>query len=83
MTDDFYVLELCYAVVLREGHGEEQFVVFSPVERTGGEVHVKLLGSHSGEVVDGDTLFVDAATHIALLAEVLEFRGESVAHVHH
>ena len=70
-------------VVLFEGHGEEQFVVFASVKGGGDEVHVEFLGHGGCLVVDGYALFVDAAPGMALRTDVQQFGGEAVGDVHH
>ena len=83
VADDFHVLDGGDAVVLGEGYGEEELVVFAAVEGTSRDVHVELFGSHSGLVVEWDAFFVDAAAHVALGTDVQHFRREAVADVHH
>ena len=70
VADDAYVFECRDGVVLREWHGEEQFVVFASVQGTGADVQVQFFGHRGGLVVEGQTLLVDAAACLALLADV-------------
>ena len=72
-----------YDVVLGQGHGEEELVVFAAVEGAGGDVHVELFGGYCGLVVEGYAFFVDAAAAVAGFADVLELAAESVGDVYH
>ena len=65
-------LYLAHLLVVGEGHGEQQLVVFATIEGAGGDVHVELFGHHGGLVVERDVLFIHAAAGAALLADVHE-----------
>lgn len=54
VADEAYVVELFYLLVVADGDGEEEFVVFAAVEGAGGDVEVELFGHDCGLVVDGD-----------------------------
>ena len=69
--------------MLRQGNGEEEFVVVATVEGAGRHVHVELFSGHGRLVVNGEVLFVDAAAAGGGLADVEHFAGETVADVHH
>ena len=72
VSDETYSLQLAHLLVVGEGDGEEQLIVFASVEGTGDDVHVELLGHHRGLVIKGDVLFIDAASLATLLADVHE-----------
>ena len=72
VADEAHTLHLAHLLVVGEGDGEEQLIVFASVEGTGDDVHVELLGHHRGLVIKGDVLFIDAASLATLLADVHE-----------
>ena len=53
-----------------DGHGEQQFVILAAVEGASRQVHVELLCHDGRLVVDGNMLFIDAATDLALRADM-------------
>ena len=83
VANELDILYLLYLLVVADGHGEEQLVVFTAIEGTGGDIHVQLLSHDGGLVVDGQLLLEDAAADVALLADVHEFAAEAIADVHH
>ena len=83
VSDELHIIDFLYLLVVANGDGEQQLVVLAAIQGAGGDVHVQFLGHHRRLVVDGDLLLEDAAAYMALLADVHEFGGESVADVHH
>ena len=73
VTNEFDVVHILYLLVVANGDGEQQFVVLTAIEGTGGDVHVQFLGHDCRLVVDGYLSLEDAAAHVALLADVHEF----------
>ena len=51
-------------------HGEQKFVVLAAVESRCNEIHAELFGHDSRLIVDGDAVLIDAASCVALLADV-------------
>ena len=70
-------------VVATQWNGKKQFVVFAAVEGCRNEAHVEFFGHDGCLVVDGYAVFVDAATGMALPADVQQFRRKSVLNIHH
>ena len=52
------------------GHGKQQFVILAAVEGASRQVHVELLCHDGRLVVDGNMLLIDAATDLALRADM-------------
>ena len=63
VADELYTLNLLNLLVITNGNGEQQFVVFTAIQGTGGDIHVQFLCHHSDLLVDGDVLLVDTTTH--------------------
>ena len=42
VTDEAYTLHLAHLFVVGERHGEQEFIVFTAVEGTGGDIHIEL-----------------------------------------
>ena len=70
ISDDLDALYGADLVVVSERHGEKQLVVFAAVKGSSDQVHIDFLCHHSGLVVDGNAVLVDAAAAVALLADV-------------
>ena len=83
VSDEADILHILYLLVVANGYGKQQLVVFASVESAGGDVHVQLLGHHGRLVVNGNLLLEDATAHVRLLADVQQFAAEAVADVHH
>ena len=83
VADEFHAGEFFYLLMIVEGHGEEKFIILSAVESCGHEIHSEFFGHDCSLVVNGDTVLIDAAAGVALLADVEEFGAEAVADIHH
>ena len=83
MAYEFYARQFLDLVMAVERHGEQKFIVFSAVKGGGDEIHAEFFGHDGSLIVDGDAVFVDAASGVALLADVEQFGTESVTDVHH
>ena len=83
VTDKLDVFQLLNLLVVANGNGEHQFVVFATVQGAGSDVHVHLFSHHGGLVVDRQLLLKDAAADARLFADVQQFAAEAVADVHH
>ena len=83
IADHANVFEGRNGIIHGERNCEYQLVVFSSVEGTSADVHVQLLGHRGSLVVEGQSLLVDAATRLALLADMHQFATQPVADVHH
>ena len=75
LPDSLYFL---YLFIVADGHGEEQFVVFSAIERAGREVHIELFGGDGRLIIDGDFFFINTAAAVALLADMHQFAAQPV-----
>ena len=63
VSDELDTVNLLDFLMIADGNGEQQLVIFAAVEGTGGDVHVHLLGHDSGLIVDGDILLIDATAN--------------------
>ena len=70
MSDEMHSLDVLNALMVADGHGEEQFVVLTAVEGTCGDIEIEFLCHHCRLIVDGDVLLEDTASHVALLADM-------------
>ena len=75
LPDSLYFL---YFFIVADGYGEEQFVVFSAIERAGREVHIELFGGDGRLIIDGDFFFINTAAAVALLADMHQFAAQPV-----
>ena len=73
ITDHAYTLEHIHLILHGERDSEEEFIVFSAVQGTCGEVHVELFGCDGGLIVDRYVLLEDAASAPGLFADVHQF----------
>ncbi len=62
---------------------EQELIVLSTIEGGSHEVHVDFLGHYCSLVVDWNAVFVDAASGVAVLADMEQFGREAVADIHH
>ena len=83
VSDEFDSFHLGNLLVIGNGNGKQQFVIFASIKGAGGDVHIQLFSHDCCLVVDGQMFFVDAASHFALSADVHQFTGKSVADIHH
>ena len=83
VTDDFDIGQGFHTLVVGEGHGEEEFVVLTTIEGTGGDIEVELLGCDCRLVVDGQAFLKDATTHLTFVADVEKFAADAIAHIDH
>ena len=83
MANDLYLGHGLHAVVHGQRHGEEQLIVLAAVESCGDDVEVHLLGRHGRLVVERYALLIDAAAHVALVADMQRLAAETVADVNH
>ena len=83
MSDEVDIIKGLHLFKVANGNGEQQFIVLTAVEGTGGDVHLHLL-SHDGRlIVDGQFLLEDATAAATLLADMHELGGEAIADIHH
>ena len=73
VANEFDAFDLLDLLMVADGDGKEQFVVFAAIEGAGGDVHVHLLCHHGSLIVDGNVLLVNPATDARLLADMEEF----------
>ena len=64
------VIQLFHFLMVSQRNGEEQFIILTSIERSGVDVHIKLLSRTGRLIVDRNTLFIDAAARMALFADV-------------
>ena len=83
MPDDIEVVDRDELLVVVDGAGEEQFVVFSAVECTSDDIEIHLLRQGGCFVVDRQLVLIDATAHSGLGADMQQLRREPVGNVHH
>ena len=70
VANELDTLDLLDLLMITDGNGKEQFVVFAAIECASSDIHIHLLGHHGCLVVDGNVLLEDPASDAGLLADM-------------